>query len=73
MNRLTEIANKYNTDKGTCTSCDNGAPGHGFTKFYYDYVTLFSNDDKICPKTIGNLRRNRSLTAIIRLHQDAEA
>ena len=37
MNRLTEIANKYNTDKGTNAKCDNGFGGHGFTDFYYDY------------------------------------
>jgi hypothetical protein len=37
MNRLTEIANKHNTDKGTNTKCDNGGVGHGFTTFYYDY------------------------------------
>lgn len=36
MNRLTEIANKYNTDKGTNVCCDNNCHGHGFTEFYYD-------------------------------------
>jgi hypothetical protein len=38
MNRLTEIANKYNTDKGTNVVCDNGFKGHGFTEFYYDHI-----------------------------------
>lgn len=37
MNRLTEIANKYNTDKGTNACADNGCRGHGFTEFYFDY------------------------------------
>lgn len=37
MNKLTEIANKYNTDKGTNERCDNGCKGHGFTEFYYPY------------------------------------
>lgn len=37
MNRLTEIANKYNTDKGTNSTCDNSGRGHGFTEFYYNY------------------------------------
>lgn len=37
MNRLTEIANKYNTDKGTNSNCDNNCKGHGFTEFYYNY------------------------------------
>jgi hypothetical protein len=37
MNRLTEIANKYNTDKGTNSNCDNSGRGHGFTEFYYNY------------------------------------
>ena len=37
MNRLTEIANKYNTDKGTNQNCDNGCGGHGFTEFYYNH------------------------------------
>lgn len=37
MNRLTEIANKYNTDKGTNQCCDNKRKGHGFTEFYYEY------------------------------------
>ena len=38
MNRLTEIANQYNTDKGTNVVCDNGFKGHGFTEFYYDHI-----------------------------------
>jgi hypothetical protein len=38
MNRLTEIANQYNTDKGTNIVCDNGFNGHGFTEFYYDHI-----------------------------------
>ena len=38
MNRLTEIANQYNTDKGTNAVCDNGFKGHGFTEFYYDHI-----------------------------------
>ena len=37
MNRLTEIANKYNTDKGTNQCCDNNGKGHGFTEFYFNY------------------------------------
>lgn len=37
MNRLTEIANRYNTDKGTNSNCDNNCKGHGFTEFYYNY------------------------------------
>ena len=37
MNRLTEIANKYNTDKGINACADNGGSGHGFTEFYFDY------------------------------------
>ena len=37
MNRLTEIANKYNTDKGTNSICANNGPGHGFTEFYYKF------------------------------------
>lgn len=37
MNRLTEIANKYNTDKGTNPMCDTGWKGHGFTEFYYRF------------------------------------
>lgn len=37
MNKLTEIANKYNTDKGTNLNCDNGSKGHGFTEFYYNH------------------------------------
>ena len=37
INRFTETANKYNTDKGTNNCCDNGCKGHGFTEFYYDY------------------------------------
>jgi len=34
MKRLTEIGNKYNTDKAT---------GHGFTEFYDDYVSKYIN------------------------------
>ena len=43
MNRLTEIANKYNTDKGTNKLCDNGFCGHGFTEFYYDFFSKYRN------------------------------
>lgn len=35
-NRLTEIANRCNTDKGTDIVCDDGFKGHGFTEFYYE-------------------------------------
>ena len=43
MNRLTEIANQYNTDKGTNAVCDNGFKGHGFTEFYYDHIKHLNN------------------------------
>ncbi len=43
MNRLTEIANQYNTDKGTNVVCDNGFKGHGFTEFYYDHIKHLNN------------------------------
>ncbi len=37
MNRLTELANKYNTDKGTNKVADNGDSSHGYTEFYDEY------------------------------------
>ena len=37
MNRLTKLANKYGTDKGT------GHLSHGFTEFYYDYFKKYES------------------------------
>ena len=49
MNKLTEIANNLNTDKGL-----NYDEGHGYTEFYYDYFQkLKDTNEKVYILEVG--------------------